>query len=303
MRNGVALTFACCGAALVGFAWFWSRPTMQADLPLPQRLQNTSSATGLIRRTDNFSTAAAASDKAAARVTPSMLQKLNDSKNYRAFIHDAYKNAAAGGVQYGFVMMGGCKGFTSPALSQTTYSEARRHAHAELVRRCDMTEAERKQMFSQLAYDRTSSLMADPLVTAAISLAGAASLREKSAAVNHLLIIGDPLVMEALLSPDQHAQDSIFFNGKWFTGKEDETRMLNAIKLVRCELGMDCGADSYFNLRQCADDGHCAGSVADGVRASLNDEAEFLQTSALAAQIVTQIKRKNAGAFIAPTFK
>ncbi len=123
---------------------------------------------------------------------------------------------------------------------------------------------------------------------------------EEAAAVAGLLATQDPIVMYRLAGPPSgSAVETRHFMGRDYD-YQPNTDFDHAFGLASCELGLDCGPDSPYNLMLCARRNWCAPSYRDALMLGLggSQSPRFATIDALAAQLVQQIRSRNATAFI-----
>jgi hypothetical protein len=258
---------AAAGAGAVAAALPAARGTPQAAQPAP---------------------AATPAPQEQAPPKPATLGKFNSARSYRAFIYEAARDRLDGGIVYTVEAINGCIDAVVPGHAPEPKDQRQRDAMTTLRGRCDMSHEELSAIGR--ANERTRQAHGDPLFTIAEAMRAAKTPEARRVAVGALLQTQDPAALGAL--------------GRHFMGREhaiDSAAGFDyALRLAQCDLGLDCGPDALPTLQLCIRNNWCAASYRDALRIGLG-EAPFAQAAALAAQLVTQIRRQNGAAFVSGT--
>ncbi len=245
-----------------------------------------------------------ASSAAAPGATPAPLRdtlaKFNTARSYRAFIYDLNRTGAAGEAVYARSAVQLCIRARHFIKDASLTNPQQRAAAANVRGRCDMSEEELATEFDAVVrkagdvgkMDATSGR----LIAAESAYDRAGTQVEEKSAVAGLLATQDPFAMYRLAGPPSGsaAQTRHFMGREYDVGPN--TMFDHAFELAICEFGLDCGPDSPSTLMLCARRNWCAASYRDAFMAGLGPR--FAQVDELAAQLVLQMKRQNAGAFI-----
>jgi hypothetical protein len=226
------------------------------------------------------------------------LKQFNASQNYRTFVFDASRKPGPTWYQYAHAAMAYCARGDAD-IPDLKADPRRGDALAALRQRCDMSAAERSAAQHQLFARRGDSDRGDPVMDASLAWLVPESAQDERQALGILLQTADPLVLEMLAEPSRARKDGKTGLGTWFMGRYYDSGKGSdfdlAFHLALCDLGADCGAQAPPTLLLCIERGWCADSYGAALRSGRPGEAGAID--ALAAQISTQLRARNVGAF------
>lgn len=229
-------------------------------------------------------------------------QRFASTQSYRAMYYEAIKRPKDGGLMYAFAALNTCKKQNTNDADIANNS-VRLQAATYLNSRCDFSESEMQDARRELAAIRELKFDHDPLLKLTFGLMKPTSSEAYENTVRAILETADPLAIYSLISPKLGPNDSgesIYFAGHDYTGKDAIATVEYAYDLTRCKLGLDCGPTSTRVLQLCAERGWCGDSLSSALQLGLsnNSAISFAAVQQLSANMLTEITRKNAAAFI-----
>lgn len=241
-------------------------------------------------------------DRVSTKLDLELRQRFASTQSYRAMYYEAIKRPKDGGLMYAFAALNACKKQNTNAADIASNS-VRLQAATYLNSRCDFSESEMQDARRELAAIREFEFGHDPLLKLTFGLIKPTSSEAYENTVRAILETGDPLAIYSLISPKLGANDngeSIYFAGHDYTGKDAIATVEYAYDLTRCKLGLDCGPTSTRVLQLCAERGWCGDSLSSALQLGLsnNSAITFSTVQQLSANMLTEITRKNAAAFI-----
>lgn len=234
-----------------------------------------------------------------------MVRRYSTAPSLRAFVYEAMRKPEEGGHHYAFIALATCSYSVAPARPVAPRSAEQREAIEALARRCDMSREEMDAARTQLVASRQLNDEPDPLMPLTFDLLMAGDAPERLKAVAAILETQDPHLLWSLAEagsamPDEEKAKGVYFAGRYYEGGTGSGVYDYALQLAQCNFGIDCGAGSLPVLLMCIRQGWCGESLSEAMKAGLGADkaAVFEQAQALAAQLILEIKRKNARAFV-----
>lgn len=211
--------------------------------------------------------------------------------NLRVFFYDALRKPGEGAYFYATNILETCR----RALDQEVSSlpSPRREAAGELQRRCDFTAEGLDDAERELGAARHLGLATDPLLGSLFDYLAADGPDGRARMLLAAFEQGNPEVIASLVAPVFHERAPV----------RDETDSTArgipfGAALVACRLGADCGPGSPRTLELCMQLGWCAESVPAALQQGLGPH--FAALDRLAAQVVAEIRRRDARRLVTP---
>ncbi len=301
------------------------------DLPTPTTVENFNQKNAGAAEVVSLSRASPAPEREVAQVdlkpiSAQLISRYNEGTSMRSFVDFALQHPEMGGAFYATKVLTQCRGFMAsnhPGLKSTTDSNSldgnvlasMANALQKLESRCSEflpDEVSNRRDREILDEGRTKG---DPLVAASdafiksLGVKGAAGVTAKASALEKVLELQDPVLLEdlglrlAITEDSKSGQRGYFLNNRFYS-LNDSTDVGHSIYLLPCGVGLDCGASDFDTATRCASGSGCAIDRFSYIKnLYVNNEDGYDRVIGLYNILLEDVKKKNAAAFVQQSSK
>lgn len=285
------------------------KPEVKHRVSVPSKETDASGLRGKHR-----SQAGETTEHADPRLSPwSAIAQYNAIRDGRPFVVEAVRHPERGGAFYASWVVDGCiafRGLGFLELAQPSVEQVGVESFVSATRaldtmraRCDQLTDEELDTYSGRALAKSRLGKIDILNAAVNRLVVAKETAARDDAVAAIIDLGDPLVIDrlGLRMIARHGDQGgfLYYDGQKFPLNET-VGITEALYLLPCELGLECGNEDPVMALQCVMAGACYADRSERVLKEFarGDVARFERIQTLAAAMAEAIRARDYGKFL-----